>query len=91
MRAADAAGGADPGLVLHSPWTILSWVLGTFVWLVFTVELALTLHYAQDRRAALRAHWADGVVVFAIFPLWGLFFAALGPGGSAAGASRACG
>ncbi|MFZ0342366.1 MAG: ion channel [Gaiellaceae bacterium] len=65
---------------LHSPWTILSWVLGTFVWLVFTVELALTLHYAQDRRAALRAHWADGVVVFAIFPLWGLFFAALGPG-----------
>jgi len=64
---------------LHSPWTVLSWVLGTFVWLAFTVELGLTLHYAQDRRAALRAHWADVVVVVAIFPLWGLFFAALGP------------
>jgi len=65
---------------LHSPWTVLSWVLGTFVWLVFTVELALTLHYAQDRRAALRAHWQDAFVVVAIFPLWGLFFAVLGPG-----------
>jgi len=65
---------------LHSPWTVLSWVLGTLVWLVFTVELALTLYYAGNRRAALRAHWADAVVVVAIFPLWGLFFAALGPG-----------
>ena len=65
---------------LRSPWTVISWVLGTFVWLIFTAELALTLHYATDRRAALRAHWADAVVVFAIFPLWGLFFAALGPG-----------
>lgn len=65
---------------LHSPWSLVSWVLGTLVWLIFTVELALTLHYAHDRRAALRAHWADAVVVFAIFPLWGLFFAALGSG-----------
>jgi hypothetical protein len=44
---------------LHSPWTTLSWVLGTIVWLAFTIELALTLHYATNRRAALRAHWAD--------------------------------
>jgi voltage-gated potassium channel len=65
---------------LHSPWTVLSWILGTVVWLVFTVELALTLHYANDRRAALRAHWQDAFVVVAIFPLWGLFFAALGSG-----------
>jgi hypothetical protein len=65
---------------LRSPWTTLSWVLGTVVWLAFTVELALTLHYATDRRAALRAHRSDAVVVFAIFPLWGLFFAAIGPG-----------
>jgi voltage-gated potassium channel len=64
---------------LHAPWTILSWVLGTVVWLVFAVELALTLRYADDRRAALRAHWADAIVVTAIFPPWGLFFAALGP------------
>ena len=64
---------------LRSPWTTLSWVLGTLVWLAFSIELALTLHYATDRRAALRAHWADVVVVVAIFPLWGLFFAALGP------------
>jgi len=64
---------------LRSPWTALSWALGTFVWLVFTVELALTLYYATDRRAALRAHWADVVVVVAICPLVGLFFLALGP------------
>jgi voltage-gated potassium channel len=65
---------------LRSPWTLLSWVFGAVVWLVFAVELALTLYYAQDRRAALRAHWADAFVVVAIFPPLGLFFAALGPG-----------
>jgi voltage-gated potassium channel len=65
---------------LHSPWGAVADALGTIVWLAFTVELALTLYHARDRRAALRAHWHDALVVVVIFPLWALFFAALGPG-----------
>jgi len=65
---------------LHSPWGLVSGALGVVVWLVFTLELALTLHHAKDRRAALRAHWQDALVVAVIFPPWGLVFAAIGPG-----------
>jgi voltage-gated potassium channel len=64
---------------LRSPWGLVSAGLGIVVWLIFTVELALTLHHAHDRRAALRAHWQDALVVLVIFPPWGLLFAALGP------------
>jgi voltage-gated potassium channel len=65
---------------LHSPWGFVADALGTVVWLAFTVELALTLYHADDRRAALRAHWHDALVVVVIFPPWALLFAALGPG-----------
>ena len=65
---------------LHSPWGFVADVLGTIVWLAFTLELALTLYHARDRRAALHAHWHDALVVVVIFPPWALFFAALGPG-----------
>jgi voltage-gated potassium channel len=65
---------------LHWPWGVVSGALGVVVWLVFTLELALTLQHADNRRAALRAHWADVLVVLVIFPPWGLVFAALGPG-----------
>jgi len=67
----------DSGL-LHSPWGLVSAALGVVVWLVFALELTLT--HALDRRAALRAHWQDALVVVVIFPLWRLLFAAIGPG-----------
>jgi voltage-gated potassium channel len=65
---------------LRWPWGLVSGVLGVVVWLVFALELTLTLHHAHDRRAALRAHWQDALVVLVIFPPWGLLFAAIGPG-----------
>jgi voltage-gated potassium channel len=65
---------------LHSPWGAVADGLGTVVWLAFTAELGLTLYHADDRRAALRAHWHDALVVVVIFPPWAVFFAALGSG-----------
>jgi voltage-gated potassium channel len=65
---------------LHSPWGFVADALNAVVWLAFSVELALTLYHARDRRAALRAHWQDALVVVVIFPPWALLFAALGPG-----------
>jgi voltage-gated potassium channel len=65
---------------LHSPWGAVADGLGTVVWLAFTLELALTLYHADDRRAALRAHWHDALVVVVIFPPWALLFAAFGSG-----------
>src|SRR5205085_1784888 len=53
-------------------WTF--WVLG------IALELALTLHHAQDRRAALRSHWHDVLVFVVIFPPWAALFSALGAG-----------
>jgi voltage-gated potassium channel len=63
---------------LHSPWGAVADGLGTVVWLAFTVELGLTLYHADDRGAALRAHWHDALVVVVIFPPWAVLFAALG-------------
>jgi voltage-gated potassium channel len=65
---------------LHSPWGELADALGAFVWLVFAVELTLTLRHAGDRRHALRAHWHDVLVVVVIFPPWAPLFAAFGSG-----------
>jgi voltage-gated potassium channel len=65
---------------LHSPWGAVADALNAVVWAIFSVELGLTLFHARDRRAALRAHWADAVVVAVLFPPWALLFAALGPG-----------
>jgi voltage-gated potassium channel len=65
---------------LHSPWGLVADALNALVWLAFTIELALTLYHAHDRRAALRSHWQDALVVVVIFPPWALLFAALGPG-----------
>lgn len=65
---------------LHSPWGWVADGLNAVVWLAFTVELALTLHHARDRRAALRSHWHDVLVFVVIFPAWAPLFAALGSG-----------
>jgi voltage-gated potassium channel len=65
---------------LHSPWGYIADTLNAIVWVAFGVELALILHHAHDRRAALRSHWQDMLVFVVLFPPWALFFAALGPG-----------
>ncbi|HZS23783.1 MAG TPA: ion channel [Gaiellaceae bacterium] len=65
---------------LHSPWGDVADAFGALVWAVFLVELAFTLHRAPDKRAALRAHWHDVLVVLVIFPAWASLFSALGPG-----------
>src|SRR5690242_10620935 len=65
---------------LHSPWGWVADGLNAVVWIAFALELALTLHHANDRRAALRAHWHDVLVFVVIFPAWAPLFSALGPG-----------
>jgi voltage-gated potassium channel len=65
---------------LHSPWGVVADVLNAVVWLAFGLELTLALYHAHDRRAVLRAHRQDALVVVVIFPPWALLFAALGPG-----------
>jgi voltage-gated potassium channel len=65
---------------LHEPWGQVADGLGAFVWFVFAVELAFTLRVAKNKRAALRAHWHDALVVFVIFPAWGPLFSVFGPG-----------
>jgi len=65
---------------LHNPWGKVADGLGTFVWVVFALELAFTLYVAKDRRAALRAHWHDALVVLVIFPAWGFLFSVFGRG-----------
>ena len=65
---------------LHSPWGYVADALGAIVWLTLTAELGLTLHHADDRRAALRSHWHDLLVVVVIFPPWAPLFAAFGSG-----------
>jgi voltage-gated potassium channel len=65
---------------LHSPWGAIAEVLNAIVWLAFALELALTLRHADHRRAALRAHWHDVLVLVVIFPPWAVLFSALGSG-----------
>jgi len=65
---------------VHAPWGIVADAFGAVVWLVFAVELGLTLYHAADRRAALKAHWHDALVVVVIFPAWAPLFAAIGQG-----------
>ena len=65
---------------LHSPWGWVADGLNAVVWLAFALELGLTLHHADDRRAALRAHWHDVLVFVVIFPAWAPLFSAVGPG-----------
>jgi voltage-gated potassium channel len=65
---------------VHSPWGAVADGLGALVWAMFAVELAWTLRRAPDRRAALKAHWHDALVVVAIFPAWAPLFAVFGPG-----------
>lgn len=64
---------------LHSPWGFVADGLNAVVWLAFAIELGLTLLHASDRRAALRAHWHDALVLVVIFPAWAALFSALGP------------
>lgn len=65
---------------LYSPWGSVADGLGALVWAGFVAELGLSLRHAPDRRAALRAHWHDVLVVLVIFPAWSPLFAAAGGG-----------
>jgi voltage-gated potassium channel len=63
---------------LHSPWGQLADALGALVWAALTLELALTLYHAPDRRTAFRSHWHDVIVVVLIFPGFAPLFSAIG-------------
>ncbi len=63
---------------LHSPWGEVADAFGALVWAVFALELVFTLRHAPDRRAALRTHWHDLLVVTVIFPAWAPLFSVFG-------------
>ena len=65
---------------LHSPWGIVADGLGTIVWAAVALEFGLTLLHADDRRAAVRAHWHDVLVLVVIFPAFAPLFATFGSG-----------
>ena len=64
---------------LHAPWDEIADGFGALVWAMFAIEMVFTLRHAPNRRAALRAHWHDVVVVLVIFPVWAPLFAVFGP------------
>jgi hypothetical protein len=52
---------------------VANWV----VWAVFAAELAFILLVAPRRKAALRAHWLDAVIVLTTTPFFGAFLSSL--------------
>jgi voltage-gated potassium channel len=56
---------------------VSSLVANWFVWAVFAVELVAILIVAERKRAALRAHWLDAVVVVTTIPLFSQWLASL--------------
>lgn len=62
----------------HSPWGHVADAFAALVWAAFAIELGLTLRHAPDRRAALRAHWHDALVVLVLFPAWAPLFSLAG-------------
>jgi voltage-gated potassium channel len=64
-----------PVLILQADadggWLTVAYVANWLIWAVFAIELALILHVANRRTAALRAHWLDVTIVVLTVPILG--------------------
>jgi voltage-gated potassium channel len=58
-------------------WRTVAAVANWIIWTIFVAELAFVLTVAPRKRAALRAHWLDALVVVATFPLFGKVLSSL--------------
>lgn len=70
-----------PVLILESdangPWHEGAVVANWLIWVVFAVEFAVIVIGAPRRKAALRAHWLDELIVVFTIPIFGQFLSSL--------------
>jgi voltage-gated potassium channel len=60
-----------------SPWRDVAYAANWLIWLIFFAELAFIFIVAPRKRAALRAHWLDELIVLLTVPAFGSFLASL--------------
>src|SRR3954451_2247693 len=60
-----------------SLWREVAFAANWVIWAMFVAELTFILTVAPRKRAALRAHWIDAVIVVVTAPLFGRLLASL--------------
>ena len=60
----------------HS-WRTFAYAANWAIWAVFALEVSFVLYVAPRKRAALRAHWLDALIVVVTVPLYGRFLSSL--------------
>ena len=58
-------------------WREVAFAANWAIWAIFVAELAFILTVAPRKKAALRAHWLDVLIVVVTSPLFGRFLASL--------------
>jgi voltage-gated potassium channel len=58
-------------------WKDVAYGANWLIWAIFAAELALILAVAPRKRAALRAHWLDALIVVVTAPPFGKFLSSL--------------
>jgi voltage-gated potassium channel len=58
-------------------WRVAADVANWVIWGVFAAEIAFVLAVADRKRAALRAHWLDAVIVVLTIPAYGRLLSSL--------------
>src|SRR4051794_6930883 len=71
-----------PALIIQAdvnsgPWLTVAYVINWAVWGIFVAEYALIMIVAPRKRAALRAHWLDLVLILVTSPVLSRFIAGL--------------
>lgn len=60
-----------------SGWRTVAFAANWAIWALFVAELVFILTVAPRKRAALRAHWVDVLIIVLTAPLFGRFLASL--------------
>jgi voltage-gated potassium channel len=58
-------------------WRTVAFAANWVIWALFVAELVFILTVAPRKRAALRAHWVDVLIIVLTAPLFGRFLASL--------------
>src|SRR3954451_16120347 len=60
-----------------SAWRTVAFAANWVIWALFVAELVFIVTVAPRKRAALRAHWVDVLIIVLTAPLFGRFLASL--------------
>lgn len=60
-----------------SGWREVAFAVNWAIWAIFVAELAFILTVAPRKKAALKAHWLDVLIIMVTSPLFGRFLASL--------------